>query len=513
MTAGASSASGRPAKPVVPRWEWRAFGENFGAAEARLASLAPQQVQESDELYLLSSRSDASVKVREDLVDVKRLQAVNEDGLEQWKPVLKAPEPLAAAEVAEVMAALATEVPALARTEYALAELLAELVEPNPDLLAVAVHKRREHYTVGGCLAELTEVRTEQGARRTIAVESEDAALVSAAVSELGLAARRNVCLPRGLKALVGFGAKRFAVIDVGTNSVKFHIGEREADGDWKTLVDRAEVTRLGEGLDGTGQLQEQAVERTVEAIAAMADEAGRNGVEALAAVGTAGLRLAPNRGLLLDAVRERAGVEVEVISGEEEGRLAYLAVNSGLGLGQGSLVVFDTGGGSSQFTFGQGDQVDERFSLNVGAARFTERYGLDGVVSEPELAAAMAAIAADLARLDGRPAPDTVVGMGGAITNLTAVKHGLAAYDPAVVQGSVLDLAEVDRQIALYRTRTTDQRREIVGLQPQRAGVILAGACIVRTVLGKLGRDCLTVSDHGLRHGLLVERFGGRST
>ena len=253
-------------------------------------------------------------------MDVKRLQAVNEDGLEQWKPVLKAPEPLAAAEVAEVMAALATEVPALARTEYALAELLAELVEPNPDLLAVAVHKRREHYTVGGCLAELTEVRTEQGARRTIAVESEDAALVSAAVSELGLAARRNVCLPRGLKALVGFGAKRFAVIDVGTNSVKFHIGEREADGDWKTLVDRAEVTRLGEGLDGTGQLQEQAVERTVEAIAAMADEAGRNGVEAIAAVGTAGLRLAPNRGQLLDAVRERAGVEVEVISGEEEG-------------------------------------------------------------------------------------------------------------------------------------------------------------------------------------------------
>ena len=110
-------------------------------------------------------------------------------------------------------------------------------------------------------------------------------------------------------------------------------------------------------------------------------------------------------------------------------------------GLGQGSLVVFDTGGGSSQFTFGQGDQVDERFSLNVGAARFTERYGLDGVVSEDELAAALAAIAADLARLDGRPAPDTVVGMGGAITNLTAVKHGLAAYDPEVVQGSVLDL------------------------------------------------------------------------
>jgi exopolyphosphatase/guanosine-5'-triphosphate,3'-diphosphate pyrophosphatase len=98
---------------------------------------------------------------------------------------------------------------------------------------------------------------------------------------------------------------------------------------------------------------------------------------------------------------------------------------------------------------------------------------------------------------------------MGGAITNLTAVKHGLPEYDPAVVQGTVLDLPEIDRQIALYRTLDADERRKIVGLQPKRAEVILAGACIVRTVVTKLGRESLTVSDHGLRHGLLIDRFG----
>jgi exopolyphosphatase/guanosine-5'-triphosphate,3'-diphosphate pyrophosphatase len=101
------------------------------------------------------------------------------------------------------------------------------------------------------------------------------------------------------------------------------------------------------------------------------------------------------------------------------------------------------------------------------------------------------------------------MVAMGGANTNLAAVKHELASYDPDVVQGTVLDCHEIDRQIELYRTRTADQRREIVGLQPNRAEVILAGACIVRTVLAKLGRDSLTVSDRALRHGLLVERFG----
>jgi exopolyphosphatase/guanosine-5'-triphosphate,3'-diphosphate pyrophosphatase len=317
------------------------------------------------------------------------------------------------------------------------------------------------------------------------------------------------VSFPRGLKALVGFGARRYAVVDVGTNSVKFHIGERRADGVWRKVVDRAEITRLGEGLGKTGRLGAGPIERTIEAIAGMADEARRNGALAIAAVGTAGLRATPDSAAFVDAVQARCGVQVEVISGEQEARLAYLAVKSGLGLTQGSLVVFDTGGGSSQFTFGHGERIDERFSLNVGAVRFTERYGLGGVVSEDVLATALDAIAADLARLDGRPRPDALVAMGGAVTNLAAVKHGLATYDPDLVQGTVLDRAEIDRQIELYRTRTVEERRRIVGLQPKRADVILAGACIVRTVIAKLGRESLTVSDRGLRHGLLVERFG----
>jgi exopolyphosphatase/guanosine-5'-triphosphate,3'-diphosphate pyrophosphatase len=177
--------------------------------------------------------------------------------------------------------------------------------------------------------------------------------------------------------------------------------------------------------------------------------------------------------------------------------------------LGDGSLVLFDTGGGSSQFTFGRGEEVEERFSVDVGAVRFTERFGLDGAVSEETLREALAAIAAGLDRLDGRETPDVLVGIGGAVTNLAAVEHGLEHYDPNVVRGTVLDRAEVDRQIELYRTRTADQRREIPGLQPKRAEVILAGACVVKTVLEKLGRDSLTVSDRGLRHGLLRERFG----
>jgi exopolyphosphatase/guanosine-5'-triphosphate,3'-diphosphate pyrophosphatase len=268
-------------------------------------------------------------------------------------------------------------------------------------------------------------------------------------------------------------------------------------------------MTRLGEGLEASGTISDGAAQRTTEAIVAMAAEARGLGSLAIAAVGTAGLRAASNAEVVIDAVASRTGIRIEVIPGEEESRLAYLAVEASLGIRGGSLVVFDTGGGSSQFTFGRDGRVEERFSLPVGAVRYTERYGLDAAVSRERLDEALDAMAADLAALDDRPHPDALVGMGGAITNLTAVMHGLATYDPDVVQGSTLDRAEVDRQIERYRSLDAEARRSIVGLQPKRAEVILAGACIVRTVLDGLHQPSLTVSDRGLRHGVLLERFG----
>jgi exopolyphosphatase/guanosine-5'-triphosphate,3'-diphosphate pyrophosphatase len=229
--------------------------------------------------------------------------------------------------------------------------------------------------------------------------------------------------------------------------------------------------------------------------------------------VATAGLRIARNGDDAITAVLARTGITIEVISGEDEGRLAFLAVKTGLGLAEGSVVGFDTGGGSTQFTFGHDGHIDERFSVEVGAVRYTERFGLAGVVTPGVLRDALGAIAVDLARLDGRPVPDALVAMGGAVTNIAAVKYALAAYDPDIVQGTVLDGAEIDRQIELYSARDASARREIVGLQPKRADVILAGACIVRAIMEKLKQQSLTVSDRGLRHGLLIERFGAAGT
>ena len=175
---------------VVPRWEWRTFGESFGGAEERFAALSPENVQESDEVYLLSLDADESVKVRDDLLDVKQFEQVNDDGLEQWRPVLKAQFPLSRAALDSALAALHASPSPGGQSAYTLPELIEEVVGPSRQLLAVPVHKRRVRYTLGGCMAELTDVRTDNGSTRTIAVESEDPALVLAAVRELGLGSR-----------------------------------------------------------------------------------------------------------------------------------------------------------------------------------------------------------------------------------------------------------------------------------------------------------------------------------
>ena len=493
---------------IIPRWEWRTFGSRFGLAEAQFGALTPTGVQESDELYLVGGAGD-NVKVRDDLMDIKVLRETDGDGLERWEPVMKADFPLAAADVGRVFASLRLQAPPLAREAYTLEEFVDELVVPSGTLRAVKVHKRRVRYKVGGCTSEVSDVSVDGIASRTIAIESEDAAAVVAAVRSVGLDGFRNMSYPVGLRAVLERQPERYAVLDVGTNSIKFYVGERQAGGGWTRVVDRAEITRLGEGLRANGQISPEAQERAVTAIAGMVDEAKREGARAIVGVATAGLRMAANSDEVVAAVKASTGLDIEAIPGDDESRLAFLAVKVGLGLADASLVVFDTGGGSTQVTFGHGDQVDERFSVDVGAVRLTEQYGLGAALSREALDVALAAISSELVRVDGHGVPDVLVGMGGAVTNIAAVMHGMATYDPDRIQGSVIARAEIERQIELYRTRDLDGRREIVGLQPKRADVILAGACIVRTIMDKVGRDSLTVSDRGLRHGVFVEQFG----
>jgi exopolyphosphatase/guanosine-5'-triphosphate,3'-diphosphate pyrophosphatase len=189
---------------IIPRWEWRTFGESFGTADKQFAVLEPSGVQESDEIYLLSPVTDVNVKIRDLLMDIKTLEQVNADGLEQWKPVMKGAFPLPAAQVNNVLGALGIAPPPLARADYALEQLVDELAQPGGRLRAVNVHKKRVRYKIEGCMSEVTEVVADGKTTRTVAIESEDPARVIATVRKLGLDRFENISYPRGLKQLVG---------------------------------------------------------------------------------------------------------------------------------------------------------------------------------------------------------------------------------------------------------------------------------------------------------------------
>jgi exopolyphosphatase / guanosine-5'-triphosphate,3'-diphosphate pyrophosphatase len=188
---------------IIPRWEWRTFGAEFGVADAKFAALITEKVQESDEIYLLSPLTDANVKIRADLMDLKTLDQVGQAGLEQWRPVMKGAFPLPIADVSMICTALGVPPPA-GRDAFTLDQLLAELGAPGRGVRAVAVHKRRLRYTINGCTAEMTEVVADGTPVRTVAIESEDAGRVVEAVREMGLAGFENISYPRGLKAVVG---------------------------------------------------------------------------------------------------------------------------------------------------------------------------------------------------------------------------------------------------------------------------------------------------------------------
>ena len=292
------------------RWEWRTFGPGARVAENKWRHLTPVGTQESDEVYLLSGAGE-TVKVRAELMDIKQLLATDGFGLQQWTPVLKASFPIDRSNVERVFSALHVPVPDLDRDAWTLDEFLRELTGPSRGIRAVSVHKWRVRYAPDGCSAEITDVVADQLTARTFAVEGEDAGAVADQVRTLGLADYLNTAYPAGLARILAGTPERYAVLDCGTNSIKFHVAERTDDG-WRTLVDRAELTRLGEGIEATGAISPAALERTATAVEGMAEEARSLDVLAIAAVGTAGLRMASNRDAVLGTIVERSGVEID---------------------------------------------------------------------------------------------------------------------------------------------------------------------------------------------------------
>lgn len=300
----------------------------------------------------------------------------------------------------------------------------------------------------------------------------------------------------------------RKAVVEVGTNSVKYCLAEGTADGTFRILKDVNRIVRLGAELRATGRISGEALARNGEAVASYVTEAREAGAEVVV-VGTMALRAAKNAPDFSSLVEGRTGLPVRILTGEEEALLSYEAVLSGIpGAAGTDLLVFDTGGGSTEFVYGAHGRMVRAFSVDVGALRFTERYFPVTPVPGGLLREAREALRSELAEGGVEGPAGMLVGIGGNVTALTSVLHGIAVYDPDKVHGSELLLGDVKRQIGVFASQTLEERRKTVGLPPGREDVILAGACIVEAVMELVGVLKCTVSHRGLRHGLLRRLF-----
>jgi hypothetical protein len=189
---------------IIPRWEWRTFTDNLGKAEENIRKFPEGKSRESSEVYILSEVSMDNTKVRDNLMDIKTLQQVNEDRLELWLPIMKGTFPLPVAEIEKVFKCFKVALPKFQRAEYTFDQYVNEVIKPSTLLKAVNVMKKRTGFTINNCIVEIAEVKVEDKWIKTAAVEMEDPALVIKTVRELGLDVFPNINYLRGLKNLVG---------------------------------------------------------------------------------------------------------------------------------------------------------------------------------------------------------------------------------------------------------------------------------------------------------------------
>ena len=304
----------------------------------------------------------------------------------------------------------------------------------------------------------------------------------------------------------------KVAAIDIGTNSVLLVIAATEA-GAPRPLLERATITRMGEGVDKTRQLAPAAVERNLACLRSYAADLRAHGSPPLDVVGTSALRDAHGADAFLDEAERILGVRPRVIAGDEEARLTFRGALSGLSL-HGRLLVFDIGGGSTELIVGDAAgsaPPESRVSLDIGSVRLFERHAQSDPPSAEELARIEAQVRSALAAAEplaraARGAPTTLVGVAGTVTTLKAVELGLSVYDAARVHGAILTLSAVEALYARLASLPLAERVKLPGLEPKRADVIVAGALIVRELLRAAGATQTVVSDRGVRFGLLEQ-------
>jgi len=302
------------------------------------------------------------------------------------------------------------------------------------------------------------------------------------------------------------------AALDIGTISTRLLVASVDAAG----LTPRRQamtITRLGEGVGRTGELQAAAIDRTAGAVREFCAQARSCGAERIFAVATSAARDAHNGHVLLERIRAETGVAVRIIPGSEEAELSFTGVLIGLAQPAPSLAVIDVGGGSTELIGGGPDGIRYRQSVDAGAVRMTEGYLHRDPVDETEyrvMTEAVGRLLQPAVAQVNRAAYPVLAAVGGTATTAAAIRQRLAVYDPAKVHGFALSRSELAAIIAELKRLPVAVRRTTPGLQPERADLIVAGMAIIEQAMQSGGWDTVVISEADILHGIIWSNMQG---
>ncbi len=311
----------------------------------------------------------------------------------------------------------------------------------------------------------------------------------------------------------------RLAAIDVGTNSIRLIVAEATPDGGYRLLDDEKEITRLGQGFDGSGRLSPENMDRAAMAIARMRGIAEGYQVDALRAIGTAAVREATNRDEFISLVRERAGLTIEPISAEDEARLAFLSVSHSFDLHNATVAIVDIGGGSTEIVLASGGVVEQIFTVPLGAVRLAERFPGCTTGDAPAVRAMRRAVKEIVHEwTEKAPMPlQYMIGTGGTFTTLGGVSMHRGAPGqgpdmlPFAIRGYEVHRSEVRHIFDWLDGMPVRQRLRVPGLSADRAEIIVPGLAVAERVMKRLNVNTLKVHDRGIRDGLLLTMIAER--
>jgi exopolyphosphatase/guanosine-5'-triphosphate,3'-diphosphate pyrophosphatase len=293
------------------------------------------------------------------------------------------------------------------------------------------------------------------------------------------------------------------AVVDIGSNSTRLLVAE-VVEGRVSEVERQSRVTRLGRGVDLSGQLSAEAIEAACEAIGDYMAICREAGVEVVESIATSAVRDASNGSAFVAELRERFALSARVLDGEEEARLTYVGATAEKPPTEPTLVV-DIGGGSTELIVGTGDEIAFHTSLQAGVVRHSERH----ISSDPPSTTELEALAADVRSLienatAGQPGAEASAGIGvaGTPTSLASVEIGLEPYDPKQVHGHTLTLTSIQRLLSQLASAPLANRVDIAGMHPDRAPTIVAGVVILVETMRAFDLDRLQVSEHDILYG-----------